>query len=276
MLPSPQPFATFEVELPVDAAILRGELAVPDHREAGAIFAPASGLSDRDGNDTDVGFRPLAQLASGLAAAGIAVLRSEGRGVGRSGGEFPSPQVALEDFLALIAFAEQLPELGTSPVLIAHGIGCAFATVAASRLGTRLRGLVLISPLISPVGELISFRSDAAQALQSLPLEEHPTVLARIQAEYGRRKSFLPANLKILCPVLAVQGSMDWVFPPAESQRLASQVAGAERLLLDGLDHWLVRSSTWRSATENLDTALRVDPEAIEQIGAWILALGGE
>ncbi|UFP96189.1 alpha/beta hydrolase [Gloeobacter morelensis] len=271
-----RPFDAFEIEIALaDGTVLGGELVVPDTPVAGVIFAPATGLGDRDGNDTDVGFAPLAQIAAGLAGRRIASLRSEGRGVGRSGGEFVGPQAALDDFVALVELAAgRFAELGGRPVLLGHAIGCTLAAVAASRLGPqRLRGVVLIAPPISPVSELMGFRSEAAAAMAALPPADQWQALARVQTEYGRRKSFLPAGMQIRVPLLAVQGEHDWVFPPAESARLAGQVDGAVRLLLGGLDHWLVRADGWRSPTENLTADLLVDPQAVQAIADWIAAL---
>ncbi|MBW4698651.1 MAG: alpha/beta hydrolase [Aphanocapsa lilacina HA4352-LM1] len=271
-----RPFDAFEIEIALaDGTVLGGELIAPDTPVAGVIFAPATGLGDRNGNDTDVGFAPLAQIAAGLAGHRIASLRSEGRGVGRSGGEFAGPPAALDDFVALIEHAAgRFAELGGRPVLLGHAIGCTLAAVAASRLGPeQLRGVVLIAPPISPVSELMGFRAAAAEAMADLPPAGQREALARVQAEYGRRKSFLPAGMQIRMPTLVVQGEHDWVFPPAESARLASQVDGAVRLLLSGLDHWLVRADGWRSPAENLTADLPVDPEAIRAIAKWIAAL---
>ncbi|WP_187293894.1 alpha/beta hydrolase [Gloeobacter kilaueensis] len=268
-------FDAFEVEVELDDAVVRGELLVPAAPvAAGVLFVPAGGLSDRDGNDTDVGFAPLRQLAEGLAERGIASLRSEGRGVGRSSGELASPQTALEDFLALIARCSRYPELGTRPVLLAHGAGCTLALVAATRLvDDPPAGLVLIAPPVSPVGELMGYRQAAAARLADLPPGERLVALAQLQAEYGERPALLPVSLKaISCPILVVQGTADWIFPPGESLRLVSKLPNAERLLLDGLDHWLVPFAGWRSPEQNLRSDLAVAEEAIEPIAGWIAA----
>jgi hypothetical protein len=135
-------------------------------------------------------------------------------------------------------------------------------------------GLVLVAPPLSPLAELIGYRTRAAELLADLPPDEHPAALAGLQESYGARPAFLPPGLKVACPVLAVQGAMDWVFPPAESVRLVGQLGErAERLLIDGLDHWLVPATTWRSPRENLRPDLLVDGGAIDRLAGWLSGL---
>ncbi|MBC8121655.1 MAG: alpha/beta fold hydrolase [Gemmatimonadaceae bacterium] len=273
-------FEHFGVEIPVEGAVLRGELLVPDSPGTmGVVFAPSSGLGDMHGNDADAGFAPLAQLAEGLAGLGIASLRVDRRGVGRSDGDFAGPELAIADFLRVLTHAGQLPELQGGLVLVGHGAGGALATVGAGR-SPGIRGLVLIAPPVSPLSDLLNYRAQAEVVLAELPPEEHQRTLSQIQADYESRKPlflFRPV-LNLNCPVLAVQGAMDWIFPPAEAKRLVAEAhtkgkPQADLLLLEGLDHWLVRTTTWRSAAENLWPDWRVDIQGIEAIAGWIARL---
>ncbi|MBC7882536.1 MAG: hypothetical protein H7Y37_14535 [Anaerolineae bacterium] len=258
-------FSIFAIDFPVEGAVLKGELIVPSDQRGSVIFAPSGGLADRDGNDEDVGFAPLLQVAEGLADHGIVSLRFDGRGI-------TSPQTTLEDFLALIQQATRLPEIGETPCLIGHNVGCTLALVAANRLVEQVGKLVLIAPPISPLNELLAYRAQAGELLSISPPETQMQALAVLQTDYAQRKAFLPGGFSIPCPALVVQGTMDWIFPPAESQRLVAQLAGkGTRLLLDGLDHWLVSTTTWRNAQENLSPDFIVSPIAISQIAEWVI-----
>lgn len=277
--PRTSAFEHFGVEIPVEGAVLRGELLAPDAPGTmGVVFAPSSGLGDMHGNDTDAGFAPLAQLAEGLASLGIASLRVDRRGVGRSDGDFAGPELAIADFLQVLTRADQLPELQGRLALIGHGAGGALATVGAGR-SPGIRGLVLIAPPVSPLSDLLNYRAQA-DVLAELPPEEHQRTLSQIQADYESRKPlflFRPV-LNLNCSVLAVQGEMDWIFPPAEAKRLVAEAHAkgkpqADLLLLEGLDHWLVRTTTWRSTAENLRPDWRVDAQGIEAIAGWIAGL---
>jgi len=84
------PYAQEEVQIPSGAVTLAGTLSRP--RGPGpfpaAVFVSGSGAQNRDENV--LGFKPFAILADRLARDGIAVLRCDDRGFGKSTGNFAS------------------------------------------------------------------------------------------------------------------------------------------------------------------------------------------
>ena len=114
---------------------LSGTLTVP----AGAGPFPAvvllsdSGLQDRDGTVGD--FAPLGQLADYLTRRGVAVLRFDDRGVGKSGG---TPAVTTLDLVsdaqAGLNFLRTRPEIDLAHLgLVGHGEGGNVALLAAAQ-----------------------------------------------------------------------------------------------------------------------------------------------
>ena len=81
--------------------------------------------------------------------------------------------------------------------------------------------------------------------------------LARLCAGYERALPALPAlYARIRCPTLVLWGGRDRHFPPAQGQRLAQTVPGAEHALLEDGCHWMM----WHAAdhvAEHLTRFLR-------------------
>lgn len=133
----PLPYTTVEVTFPNPAAgiELAGTLTLPAlDAYPGVVLVSGSGPQDRD--ETVMGHRPFLVLADHLTRNGIAVLRFDDRGVGRSGGDFAT--ATSEDFasdaLAALAF---LRSGGPIPITFAgiagHSEGGLIAPMAASR-----------------------------------------------------------------------------------------------------------------------------------------------
>jgi pimeloyl-ACP methyl ester carboxylesterase len=254
------------VKLAVKGTVLAGE-ALPGDLP-GVVFACGSALTDQDGNDQDVGFAPLAQLAQQLASLGLSSLRFDRRGVGRSPGEFGSAQEAIEDFNAVIQGAEGL--VGEQPFLLGHGEGVGLAIMGALQIPCR--GLILLAPPAASVRDLFDYQREAEELLLDAA---DLSLLPELQARYQSRKRLfmLKPLLRVNCPVLLVHGANDWVYPPAESEQIAAEFQKinqpATLKILDGLDHWFVHSLSYRTSSENLHSSWKVDPQLAQVIWEW-------
>ncbi|WP_287128966.1 S9 family peptidase [Candidatus Cyanaurora vandensis] len=238
----------------------------------GVVFACGSALADRDGNDQDVGFAPLKQLAEQLTALGIGSLRFDRRGVGLSPGDFAGPEQTVQDFLTVIDQAREL--IGPELVLLGHAEGAGLAILAAGR--TPCRGLILLAPPATFVRDLIEYGGMAEETLASTPKALHQEELTQLQAQYrARRRLFLlKPVLQVDCPILLIHGTMDWVYPPVESEQIAAELTKTGKpptlAILPDLDHWLVQTQTWRSLEENLRPHWQVDARVSQQVCDWL------
>jgi alpha/beta superfamily hydrolase len=164
----PYPFVSEEVSFvnPIGGHSLAGTLTLPksEGRFPCAILISGSGPQNRD--EELMGHKPFLVLSDYLTRQGIAVLRFDDRGVGKSGGEFATATTGefATDVEAAIAYLRTRTDI-ISIGLIGHSEGGIIAPMVASRnketvavvvlmAGTGIRGkelLLLQSQLISKV-----------------------------------------------------------------------------------------------------------------------------
>jgi pimeloyl-ACP methyl ester carboxylesterase len=134
----PLPYTEEEVsfENPAAAIKLAGSLMIP--QGAGpfpaVVLIPKSGPFDRD--ERLLNHRVFLTLADYLARAGIAVLRMDVRGVGKSGGKFAGSQVEdhAGDVAAAMAYLRTRKDVSAGRVgLVSHGEGGLTAAMVAAR-----------------------------------------------------------------------------------------------------------------------------------------------
>lgn len=134
----PLPYRAEEVTVPEPAAglALAGTLTLPPGRGPfpAAVLISGSGPQDRD--ETVFGHRPFLVLADALTRRGIAVLRMDDRGVGRSTGTFAgaTDDDFVGDTLAGVAYLAARPDIDHRAIgLIGHSEGGLVAPKAAAR-----------------------------------------------------------------------------------------------------------------------------------------------
>ncbi|MEM9568108.1 MAG: alpha/beta fold hydrolase [Cyanobacteria bacterium P01_E01_bin.34] len=240
---------------------------------------PGSGLSDGDGNDGDIGFAPLAQLAEALGQAGFASLRFDRRGTGATGGDYVSPADELHDFTAVLAHAAQLPEFPKPWVVVGWGEAAAWAGLLTTQRPEAIDGLVLISTPTGAMGDLFPFRQTTDEAMAATPPDEHPALLKRLVDDYASRSPlfmFRPI-FEIECPLLVLHGDMDWVCPVFCSRQLVAELERRQQgpsdwiyRELPGLDRWLIRTERWRSLAEQQQPHWRIEMGAVDILVDWL------
>lgn len=145
--PEEVPYRREEVRFAADGIELAGTLTLPagDGPFPALALVSGSGAQNRDGEI--MGHRPFLVLADHLTRRGIAVLRTDDRGVGGSGGdlaEATSSDLA-GDALAAVHYLRQRPEVAWRRIgLLGHSEGALIAPLAASR-SSDVRFLVLLA-----------------------------------------------------------------------------------------------------------------------------------
>lgn len=135
----PQPPYPYQVETVMvsntnDNIMLAGTLTIPISKKPvpAVVLITGSGAQDRD--ESIAGHRPFLVIADALTRRGIAVLRMDDRGVGKSTGDFASATSAdfVNDALAGVAFLKKRRDIKSSKIgLIGHSEGGLIAPAAA-------------------------------------------------------------------------------------------------------------------------------------------------
>lgn len=155
---APFPYEEVEVSIPNETGgnVLAGTLTLPAKKPAAAVLLlSGSGAQDRD--ETLFGHKPFAVIADHLTRAGIAVLRVDDRGTGKSTGNFAS--ATIHDFVtdAKAAFTYLRSHKSVDPKrtgLLGHSEGGIVGTMLAKEMGPAFL-VLLASPGEAPQQVLI-------------------------------------------------------------------------------------------------------------------------
>jgi uncharacterized protein len=189
----PYPYREEELTFPnATAGIhLAGTLTLP----AGAGPHPAvilmSGSGPQDRDESVMGHKPFLVLADHLTRAGIAVLRYDDRGVGRSGGKFGAATHLdfASDGRAALAFLKTRPEIDPRRIgLLGHSEGTVHAPLAALEAGD-VAFIVSLAGVGVPMRQLIERQAVDMAASLGLTYVISPEERAIDDAIYERLRS---------------------------------------------------------------------------------------
>ena len=233
---------------------LAGTLTLPSAgldqgaRYPAVLLISGSGPQDRDGNTppsymTNI-FRRMAER---LAAAGIAVLRYDDRGVGASTGNFESAGLfdLAGDARAMAASLKRHPSIDPSRIaVVGHSEGACIASMLAS-VDPQIAACVIMAGASTTLDALmieqIEYQAtfdELDEASRSMAADLLPAVKQFVQdARDGKGSSVVPGNLQWLrehmqidpvgqvravrAPILIVQGEKDLKVKPSHAEVLA-------------------------------------------------------
>jgi pimeloyl-ACP methyl ester carboxylesterase len=226
----PYPYKEEEISFPNERAkiTLAGTLTLP--RGPGpfpsAILISGSGPHDRD--ESIVGHRPFLVLADHLTRKGIAVLRFDKRGIGKSTGDYAN--ATTEDFAAdaevALSYLKTRKEIDPKRTgLIGHSEGGLIAPLIASRSGGVAWIVLLAGPGLNGEDTLLlqselilkSSGVDDDQIAKTRAFNKQTYALVRQEKD--------PAALQAKLTDLVQSSSMSAVLPPAALQSQLRVVA---------------------------------------------------
>ncbi len=228
----PYPYAEEEVVFPNAKAgtSLAGTLTLPRGKGpfAAGILVAGTGPLDRD--EADSGHRPFLVLADHLTRKGIAVLRYDKRGIGKSTGNYDGATTAdfASDAEAALAFLKGRKEIDTRKIgLIGHSEGAVIAPMIASRsrdvawvvmlAGPATNGeqtLLLQSNLITRAGGMTD-----EQVAKSLEFDKQSYLLVRQEKDRATLENKLgelvkASDLGPAMPLAFLQRQIHWTSSP--------------------------------------------------------------
>lgn len=237
--------------------------ASPTHRVPAVVFITGSGLQDRD--ETIFGHKPFRAIATTLAQAGIASIRCDDRGFGKSTGDAKLATTFdfLEDAKAQVAWLRSRPEIDPSQIgVVGHSEGGLIGLLMSQAPDPAMNFAVLLAPPGISGGEVLVGQS----ADMFVKMKVEPIQLAFTLEKHRELIDAVVANADEATLTLAmralVDAQLDCVAKPKPPE------STIESAVKQGLAQV---SSPW------MRTFIALDPApAIRHIGVPMLILFGE
>ncbi len=307
---SPAPYADPSKARERDVTIGNGEWALPGTLTLpasgkgpfpGLVLVHGSGPHDRD--ETVGGTKVFRDLAGGLAARGVAVLRYEKRtkahGARMKGLDVTLKEEVLDDAVGALSLLRSQPEVDPRRAgLLGHSLGGMLAPRIAA-LDGKTAGLVVMAGNTRPPEELVVEQADHLVSVGAATAEQ----AAAVKADVARLRALEPGAAEAKTATLLGAPASYWfglrgIDPAAEARKLALPV-----LVLQGgrdyqvtskdLEGWRAALGTDPRATIRLFPALNhlfvagegpstpaeyerpghVAPEVVDAVASWMLAL---
>ncbi len=282
---------------------LGGALRPVEGSDQLVVILPGSGPVDRDGNAPKLGLMTdtYRLLSDGLAAAGIASLRVDKRGLFGSIPALADPNdVTIADYAEdTLAWIHCAMKLASHVWLAGHSEGglVALETARRARDGT-LAGMALLATPGRPIGRLLIEQLRAIPGNAALMPEIESTVAAlesgqrRPEASLSeplrglfadRLQGYLidlfahdPAALARhwLGPGLILQGDADLQVMPMDAKRLGAAMPQARCRMLPSVTHMLKADLPGQPYATYTDPALPLHAEVIPELAAAVFGSG--
>lgn len=280
----------------VTVAGLAGTLLKPDVQKPPVVLLIAgSGPSDRNGNQGGAGPAHLRALAEALKARGIATLRFDKRGTGRSSMNLREADLTLDSFVddaaAWLTLLAARDDLGARYVA-GHSEGGLIGIRLAQRMP--LAGLVLLATPGRRLSEVV--RTQIKEAALPAPLRDEalaivaalargesvpnvsapllpllrPSVQPLLRSEFAMDPADELAKLKT--PTLIANGGHDLQVTAPDAAALASARPDARRFVSDEMNHVLKLAPADRAAQQvaYTDPTLPLAPGLADAIAGFV------
>jgi dienelactone hydrolase len=308
--PADAPYTAEEVTIPTGGYVLAGTLLLPKDVKGpmpAVLTITGSGQQTRD-EPLPIpglsGYRPFRQIAIELASHGIAVLRVDDRGVGKSTGAETLAQATTASFAddarAEVAYLRTRHDVDPARIaLVGHSEGADIAAMLAAT-DARLGAIVLMAGTGKPAFAVLedqmrdALSHDAGktpaqvdEAVASQQKQLH--ALADSQGDLASEPPGLPwlreflrydplaMIRKVRQPVLVLQGALDHQVTADQARALAGAArtagnADVDVAVFDGLNHLFLPATTG-SVQEYASLKISaIPPPVLDKLSGWLVA----
>jgi dienelactone hydrolase len=306
--PAGAPFTAEEVTVKAKGFTLAGTLLLPKTGKPpypAVITITGSGQQTRDEYLPLPGlekYRPFRQIAEALASRGIAVLRVDDRGVGKSTGIETLKGATSADFAddvrAQVDHLRSRQDIDASRIaLVGHSEGGMIAPMVAAS-DARLAGIVLLAGTGKRGDEIIAYQVN--QGVEADPtLTEEAKAKARAAQQEAMTKAIandpsapealrspwmryflaydpLPAIRKVRQPILILQGEIDRQVTADQAELIKKSASGAGNRdvtarVFPGLNHLFLPARTGSpSEYSSLSTSVSPD-DVMKELSEWLV-----
>jgi dienelactone hydrolase len=300
----PDAFREKEVTVGTGEWALPGTLAVPVGAGPFPVLVLVHGSGPNDRDETIGPNKPFKDLAWGLAARGVAVLRYEKRTKQHGPKLFSFPNLTakeevIDDALAAVELLRKTEGIDAKRIFVlGHSLGGMFLP-RIGRIDPNIAGLIALAGATRPLEDVIPEQliyifsldgnlspeeqkqidqaKEQAAKVKTLKAEDatSTTVIYGVPASYWLDlRGYDPAeSAKTLKqPMLILQGERDYQVTMKDFSRWTTALAGKSNVtakLYPGLNHLFI-AGTGRSTPLEYDQPGHVDERVIDDIAGWI------
>jgi len=162
---APYPYITKEVTFTNKKAKIQlaGTLSIPDTTKVWPVVVLVSGSGPQDRNEALIRHEPFHVIADYFTRNGIAVLRYDDRGVGKSEGNFPAATTLdfSSDAASAVAYLKTLPYINKKEMgMVGHSEGGIIVLMQAAE-NKSLRFVISMAGVSVPCSQLLVMQNDA-------------------------------------------------------------------------------------------------------------------
>lgn len=298
--PPGAPYTATDITFRTPAGLtLAGTFTLPvgrNGRIGAVITVTGSGGQDRDGAQPGLGdYQIFREIADALGRRGVAVLRLDDRGMGRSdlGPLTATTADFADDIRAGIEWLRARPEIDPARIVIAgHSEGGIIAPMIAAT-DPRLAGIAIMAGTASTGRVILKGQQEyAVDSLAKLTGPMREAALAQSARATDSLAGAMPwfrffvdydptptARRITATPVLILHGELDYQVPVAEGQRLAALMreSGNTRVTVRTFprtNHLFTDDAGVGMAYAKLPS-MRVRPETLGALADWVVATVG-
>jgi alpha-beta hydrolase superfamily lysophospholipase len=309
--PPNAPFTAEEATVEAKGYTLAGTLLLPKEGKPpfpAVITITGSGQQTRDENLPLPGlekYRPFRQIAERLAARGIAVLRVDDRGVGKSKGRDGLANATSADFAddvrAQVAYLRKRGDIDPARIaLVGHSEGGLIAPMVAES-DPKIAAIVLLAGPAKRGDAILEYqlnlglegddtlneeakakkRAENHEMLRKLaegaPAPEAPAQLRGAWMKYFLSYDPLPTIRKTRQPILILQGELDHQVTADQAEMLdrAAREAGNKdvtKRVYAGLNHLFLPAKTGAASEYSSLSATAIGDDVMNLLGDWLAA----